>query len=448
MGITVTVLILLTVTLFVLTLVFYGQKNRQTQEYNDLRSQITDYVEPSQRDDARVQRLLADARSNRRSLVQHLITGNRELAALAVGNEELDATAARARAEQRAGVSGGSLLGRVEVLQSQLDAAKAERDDFRRRALAAQEDSQRERDRVNAYERSLQGAVDEARGAVRNSENDVADLRSGVDRFEEQLRRERDAERASFQSENRDLQTQIGRLTQENLVLQDIIQTLRGQDAGNRLSPLSEYALVDGEVIAIDPVRGEAIISLGRSDRLSIGLTFSVYTDRSGLRPDEETGEYNAGKAVIEVVEINPTNARCRILAERRGNPVVAGDIIANPLYDPEKIYKFVVFGSFDTNSDGLPTAGEEARLKALVREWGGQVVDDIQGDLDFLVLGERAVLPPQPNATAPRAVFDEYVRLQRLVERYDDLYDNASEASIPVLNTNRLMTLIGVVPN
>jgi len=33
-------------------------------------------------------------------------------------------------------------------------------------------------------------------------------------------------------------------------------------------------------------------------------------------------------------------------------------------------------------------------------------------------------------------------------VQRYDDLFEQARASSIPVLNTNRLMTLIGAVPN
>ena len=35
---------------------------------------------------------------------------------------------------------------------------------------------------------------------------------------------------------------------------------------------------------------------------------------------------------------------------------MVSGDVIANAVYDPKKSYRFVVFGAFDTDGDGVAT--------------------------------------------------------------------------------------------
>ena len=83
----------------------------------------------------------------------------------------------------------------------------------------------------------------------------------------------------------------------------------------------------------------------------------------------------------------------------------------------------------------------------ALIERWGGEVIDDITGDLDFLVLGERPDAPLQPAPNAPRVVYDEYLRLKNRVDRYEELFEAASASSIPVLNQNRLRTLIGELP-
>ena len=75
-------------------------------------------------------------------------------------------------------------------------------------------------------------------------------------------------------------------------------------------------------------------------------------------------------------------------------------------------------------------------------------LVAEISGDTDFVVLGEKPILPPAPGPGAPVSVIQEYVRLQQEIARYDDLLFSAQDTSMPVLNQNRLRTLIGDFPN
>ncbi|MEM7622260.1 MAG: hypothetical protein AAF235_03565 [Planctomycetota bacterium] len=447
-GITIAVLAVPTITLFVLSLVFYGQKQDVTRRLDEVESSLEDYVKTTERNSDRVLNLIDSARGERQSLVSYLIQNNRSLAGLAVGNENLLAVPARERAQERTSLGGSSLLGRIELLESQISQLERERDDFKAQAAAAAQDLQSEIDRLAAYEQEIESSISAANQRVQGYSQDVDDFRTGVDRLETRLTQDRETERLEFSQQIRDLQARIAELTQENLVLADINRTLRGESQGASISPRDEFALVDGEVVSIDPITGDAIISLGRGDKVSIGLTFSVYGDVSGLRVDPATGEYREGKAVLEVTRINDRNARARVIRESRLNPVVAGDIIANPLYDPSKVYTFVVYGEFDTNRDGNPTDRERARVEALINQWGGRVVDAIQGDVDFVVLGERPQLPPQPAAGAPREILELYLRNERSVRRYDELFSRAADTSIPVLSFNRFMTLIGEVPN
>jgi len=222
---------------------------------------------------------------------------------------------------------------------------------------------------------------------------------------------------------------------------------LRGTSE-DALKPKDEFALVDGNIIEIRPTAGEVVIDLGRRDKVVLGQTFSVYRDGADKSPDLDSGEYNDGKAVIEIVDIRPDTSRARIVRESRGNPIVRGDIIANPVYDPKKEYTFVVYGQFDANQDGMATSLETAELAALIQNWGGTVQDDLSGGVDFLVMGRKPLLPPQPGPGAPIEVLQEYVRLQRMVAKYDELFKTAVATSIPVLNENRLYTLIGAFPD
>jgi len=447
-NITAVISAFLAAVLFVLTLVFFSQKQQLQVELTELEAETDQFIRPNERETARVSNLLDLAQEDNQSLVDYLIESKRSLANLAVGNEELSFEEARTRAREQAGLEGGSLLGRVEILSSRLDRVAQERDEALADARAAQEDLQAEIERLSRYEETIQGAVAQAESRVEGYQQDVQQYRRGIDDLETRLQRDLDAERAELQGRISDLESRVAELTDENLVLQETVSDLRGEGDGATISPRDEFALVDGEVISVDPLDGSAIISLGMGDKVSIGLTFSVYSDATALRPDPETGAYSEGKAVLEIIRINENSSRARVIEERRGNPVVAGDVIANPLYDPDKSYTFVVDGEFDTDGDGRSTRQERARLEALIAEWGGQVVDEIRGDVDFVVLGERPTLPPQPAAEVPREVLNQWIRLENRVRQYDELFAEAADTSIPVLSFNRLMTLIGEVPN
>ena len=62
-------------------------------------------------------------------------------------------------------------------------------------------------------------------------------------------------------------------------------------------------------------------------------------------------------------------------------------------------------------------------------------------------MLGSKPVLPPKPTPDQPIEVMQEYIRQDKVVQRYDALYKQAISSSVPILNENRLYTLIGKVP-
>ena len=114
--------------------------------------------------------------------------------------------------------------------------------------------------------------------------------------------------------------------------------------------------------------------------------------------------------------------------------------MIANPVFDPAKKYKFLVYGNFDPEHTGTASIFGANEIKAWIKDWGGDTTDEVSGDLDFIVLGERPQLPPQPSGTAPLEVINFYLNQQKLASRYDELLKQAGDTSIPLLNENRLL--------
>jgi len=394
-----------------------------------------------------VRTALSEARAARKSLVDHLLQKNNRLTTIAAGSPDLTVEQVASRVEDLTGSATTPLTQTVTRLQSELANREQELASAEERLDRLQADINAELERIRAVEQSAQATAAEATDRVGGYRNEVEDLRSRVEGFEQRVQREIDTDRAEFQEEIADRDQQISELKDRILVLQDQIRRLRGEGTTDRVKPLDEYALVDGEVAAVSPSENEVVITLGQDDKLVIGMTFSVYGTASEIRPANGANDYAPGKAVIEVIGMDDSSARCRIIRSSRGNPVVVGDVIANPVYDPEKTYNFVIFGNFDMNRDGVATPFERDALVAVIENWGGEVIDEITGDLDFLVLGERPIEPPVPAPNAPRVVYEQYLREKNLSERYRALFEAARASSIPVLNENRLRTLIGEFP-
>ncbi|MBZ0173232.1 MAG: hypothetical protein K8E66_12685, partial [Phycisphaerales bacterium] len=426
---------------------FYSKMDKANGELRNLRAKYEEIIKDNEREADNVRASINAARAERKSLVDHLMTTNRELNDLAAGNPDLSLEQLRGRVTELTGSDSEALTQTIARLQGLLKSRDAELASARERLGRLQADVDAEMQRIATIEEAVQRTADEANDRVGDYRRGVDDLRARVVGFETRVQREVEDDRSRFQDETRERDDRIADLNQQILVLRDQVRRLRGEGVSNRVTPLDEFALVDGEIAAVQPAGNTVVITRGRKDKLVIGMTFSVYGSTSEIRSINGADEYRPGKAVIEVIGIDESSARCRVVRSSRGNPVIVGDVIANPVYDPDKTYNFVVFGNFDINRDGVATPYERDALVAIIERWGGEVIDDISGDLDFLVLGRRPVEPLQPAPNAPRSIYDEYLRLKNRVDRYEELFDSASASSIPVLNENRLRTLIGEFP-
>ncbi len=443
-GVAITVLAVLCAALFVLTMVFYSQKEAAVRQVNALDDANNIFIKSREREAPAVRDVINRAKG--KSAVTYLMETQAQILKTAAGRPDMPLE--EFEQESAVLVSGGqSLLGKIRSLNATIEDLHRQVADADAARQQARQDADTSIDRVQRIEQEAQRAQDELEAQVRDYQARVDKYRADVDRLQAKMQEQLDRRTDDFKARERALATTNADLQEKVLLLQDQVTRLRGV-SDDTLMPTSEYALVDGSIIEIRPTAGEVVIDLGREDKVVLGQTFSVYRDGAALSPDLDTGAYNEGKAVIEIVDIRTDTSRARIVRESRGNPIVRGDIIANPVYDPNKEYSFVVYGEFDANRDGQATRLETAELSALIEDWGGTVLDDLTGGVDFLIMGRKPVLPPQPGPDAPIEVLQEYVRLQQMVARYDELFETAIATSIPVLNENRLYTLIGSLPD
>lgn len=441
----VTVLGLLTLGLFVTTLMFFGELNKTERELTDLRSSTDRFVQADeqQRDD--ILRIADLANQERASVVGYLNDALRSTMTRVTGRP---ADTFESMQEQFAALGvaeGQNAMGLIRGMQNEIAGLEQRVADAESSKAAAESNLLAERERVQTIDAAFTAELDTVKDQLAANQGLVDNYRTGIDDLERQMDARLESSRSDARNNEALLNDQIARLERDLLTYRDTIARLQQESAADRPSPTDEYALVDGEVVGIAAGDNEVFLSLGRTDKIRIGMTFSVYSEATAIRPDS-SGNYAQGKGFIEVVRVEENSSAARVLRELPGNPIVPGDVLANPVYDPNKEYSFIVYGNFDVDGDGLATAIERTELAAQIREWGGEVLssdDGITGNVDFLVLGAKPNLPPAPPGTAPIDVLREYARKTRIVRQYDDLLASASAINLPVLNQNRLQTLL-----
>lgn len=443
MIVTVSVLGVLALALFVLTVVFYGNYQGAKRELDANVAQTSDFVRPDEKERDDVRAIRQAAGEARKSVVGYLQESMQTSMRRVTGSQRDSVKDLEKRLEEIPGAEGSSLLQVVQDLSAnvtRLTGELAQADADRQRAL---EDLANESERVARMQDSHNTAVAALNAEIGTYKSEVDSYRDGIN----DTRKDMDARVERLLTDRRDTEAQLSerirQLQDQNLVLQNQVAQLRGEKNKDILRPEDEYALVDGQIAGIDSAAGRVFINLGRDQKVRLGMTFAVYASATEIRPDAE-GIYPRGKGSIEIIAVDESSSTARVLSESGGNPVVKGDVIANAVYDPAKSYKFVVWGNFDADRDGRSSPQEKMDIEAMIMAWGGEVVEELTGDVDFLVLGERPVLPPPPRPGSPIEIMQEYIRLDRTVQRYNDLFNQGTATGMPVLNENRLYTLIG----
>lgn len=192
--------------------------------------------------------------------------------------------------------------------------------------------------------------------------------------------------------------------------------------------PLAPARTPDGKILVAVPGDPVVYINLGREDRLTLGLEFAVYSAETGIPADGKA------KARVEVVSMTASSAECKIVWVDRNAILLAGDLVANPVYDPSRSLTFFVAGEFDLNRDGRPDAGGTETIKAMVREWGGTVQDELTPLTDFAVIG---IAPRSPREGDEPFVGERH-------ERYHEALSTARSLSLPMLTQSSFLSFLG----
>ena len=193
----------------------------------------------------------------------------------------------------------------------------------------------------------------------------------------------------------------------------------------------------DGRVLKAVPGSSVVYVNLGEDDGLKLGMGFEVFS------PTRERSDSLRGKASLEVMALMPLTAECRITRNQPGRPIIEGDVIVNISFERNRKPTFVVTGSFDLNYDGIEDFDGAEKITSMIHEWGGQVVDELAPNTDFVIIGA----PPQVVAVVgddSEVVADQKRALEVDLIEFRDLIAEARATSVPVVNQNQFLFLMG----
>jgi hypothetical protein len=318
--------------------------------------------------------------------------------------------------------------GAAKTLTQQVQALRQDKDALTQQLQATRTDFESQ---VANLSTQLKLAQQEKMDAIQAKDQQLHDVQAMLDSSEGQLQ--------TFKREGnsmvRDKDIEIGRLDMIVTELQKQIQALKPSG----LDPTAILTKADGRILRAIPGSDVVYINLGAADRIRPGMGFEVFAPTgertSGLR----------GKASLEVVTVMEETSECRIVRRGGTQPILEGDVLVNIAYERNRKPKFVVRGDFDLNYDGTVDYNGIEQVSAIIKQWGGQVVDDLDESVDFVVVG----LPPtgpniEGNDKATEVVRAEAQQKEFERSRFRALIERAQKMFIPVITQNQFLYLTG----
>lgn len=295
---------------------------------------------------------------------------------------------------------------------------------------------------------AMNKTIEEIRGQQQQVQASFATYQGSKDQSIQQIEEARANERRLAQEAQNAAQVQVAELTRQLDGTKQQINVLQTKLGANRVDTQGPIVRnPDGRIIRL-PGRDTVYINLGAAEAVTPGLTFEVYDKVDGIPPagDPTTDDrLPQGKASIEVVRVGAGSSEARIVRRTPGTQITEGDLIANLIFDPNVKYNFVVYGDFDMDRNGAATPQDADVVRRLITQWGAKLMDQVNVDTDFVVLGKEPVLP-----TFTREELQDPFNQKKLadaqaaLEAYDQVRNRARDLHIPIMNQNRFLYLIG----
>ncbi|MCG3138775.1 MAG: hypothetical protein HJJLKODD_02644 [Phycisphaerae bacterium] len=196
----------------------------------------------------------------------------------------------------------------------------------------------------------------------------------------------------------------------------------------------------DGHILLTNLPENLVFVDLGKDDHLTLGLRFAVYAPDPGIPGSGEA------KASIEVVSVGQEVSHCRVVWQNEMNPVLKGDLVANPIYDRSRRLRFYVMGEYDLNHDGIDDPAGSETIEAVIKDLGGELDQELSSRTDFVILGARPMVQRLPEDASPELIAIHEDQVAR-ADVYEAAVKQALSLSVPIFTQETFLNFMGRAP-
>lgn len=381
-------------------------------------------------------------RSENLTLVGTLLQENRSLKQLINASPSQSLESIKNEMASQNLATGQTFMAEIGKLRSELVAARETAVHHEQQTETAQKQLATIQEEKSELARKYDQAVSQLKGEVTKIHSQHSQHTQQKDSQLDTLEKDLASVRTEKQEKIDQLEESVQQKDQQVAVFQKRIDELKRmlRTGGAGVDPSRES---DGTIIAVLSEENLVYIDRGQADHVLLGMTFEVFDESVGVQADE-FGDLR-GTATIEVISMTENASMARVVRTSRKKNIQEGDLIANIVYNPNTTYSFHVFGKFDIDNTGQATATDRRRIEVMVSKWKGVLAKRLSYSTDFLVLGEEPTLPPPlPPGVIQPEIIEQWTEKMRLYEKYHDLVQEAKSLSVPILNQNRFLTLVG----
>jgi hypothetical protein len=261
--------------------------------------------------------------------------------------------------------------------------------------MQAREEAFKSRDSANDAQVKLKAATDEQLAALRTedakSKQEIHDLEAKVADLTNQFQTEKSKWVADMDKLKDDHTEQLITLNRTVNFKDNTIGNLNSRidrlQEETRKQKEFEDVEPDGRIVSLVGATGKGYIDVGRTKHLRNGIVFRVFQYVKGGKKEP--------KGRVEITKVDENMSEFRILEmEDELNPIVGGDYITSPFYDPKVQPVFVFAG---TELETRETTKET--LVAKMKTYGATIVDKVDPKVDFLVATKNYESTPEYKA-------------------------------------------------
>ena len=345
------------------------------------------------------------------------------------------------------GPEGVDLIQTITQLKTDLVATRGKADDMEDQLAQIQSDFEAaikeyqiiedeliaDKDRYQKLSDEIQASYDQLKADMQSSADAQVQLvRDELEKTEEN--------RKNISVELMDAQENLARINSD---LQAALRKL--EDIKPRPDIEVEAFAQDAKVVSVDLQTKIVYLNVGSDDHVYRGLTFSVY-DKSAPIPED-----GKGKAEIEVFQVRKTVSAAKINTSSKKSQIVAEDMAVNLIWNKDTSNTFVIIGEYDFNGDGTIDRDGREKIAQLIERWGGTIVDKVDIDTDFVVMGTEPRDPVKPTPDQidiDPSVEQRYLAQLQVWQSYNRVLEDAGTLSVPKFSYKRFLNLIGYESN